>query len=253
MNGIDFNKPIIYKHSSLRFFDKNEHHISRLCKDDILFMVYEGILRFSVDNIDYEIHPGEYFIQKKGLYQKGTYASDSPKYLYVHFLADWTDTDNALAMQGTFDYLTLKPLIESLNQLSHSNATMIEQTAKFYEILLKLQHIKKEITVADQIADYISKKLLDNLTLDMICKEFNFSKNHVINLFKKEYKMTPFEYMNFLKIKQAESLLEVTSESVESICYQCGFHDYPYFYKLFYRANKLSPTEWRNQKRLTPT
>ena len=52
MKGIDLNKQIIYLHSSLRFFDKKEHHINRFCEENVLLLVYEGVLRFSEDGIE---------------------------------------------------------------------------------------------------------------------------------------------------------------------------------------------------------
>ena len=47
MQGIDLNKPIRYKTASLRFFKEGEHHISRRCPEDVLLLVYDGVLRFS--------------------------------------------------------------------------------------------------------------------------------------------------------------------------------------------------------------
>jgi len=81
------NKPITFMHSSLRFFSENEHHVTRFCEDDVLLMVFEGVLRFTEGDVFYEIYPGEYHIQKNHTFQTGEEASDSPKYLYVHFLA----------------------------------------------------------------------------------------------------------------------------------------------------------------------
>ena len=69
MRGINLNKPIEFLHSSLRYFSEGEHHITRFCKDDVLLMVFEGVLRFNEDNIRYEIHPGEYHIQKSNTFQ----------------------------------------------------------------------------------------------------------------------------------------------------------------------------------------
>lgn len=245
------NNPITYLHSSYRYFNKNEHHVNRFCKEDVLLLVFEGVLRFSENGEEKEILAGEYYIQKKNTQHGGKIASDSPKYLYVHFLGNWTDSDTVLARHGYFDYVYLKPVMDELDHLRHKDASYIEQSAKFYEILSRLYHVKKT-TMANQIAEYISKNYSNALTLEMICKKFNFSKNHVINILKKEYNMTPFEYMNHLKIKQAEYLLELTSRSIESIAYECGFHNYSHFYRLFYRSHKVSPSNWRTQKRLTP-
>ena len=85
-----------------------------------------------------------------------------------------------------------------------------------------------------------------------ICKEFYFSKNYIINIFKKEFGVTPIQYINNLKINNAKYLLEVTSDTLESISLKSGFNDYSHFYKLFYKETGLSPSKWRNKKQTNP-
>ena len=85
MLGIDLNCPITYFNASLRFFKKEERHITRLCSCDVLLLVFDGIMRFSEDGVPVEVRAGEYYIQRKNLYQTGDAVSDYPKYLYVHF------------------------------------------------------------------------------------------------------------------------------------------------------------------------
>ena len=58
MLGIDLNESIVYKHSSFRFFDAHEHHVSRICEDDVLLLVFQGVLRFSEDGRQYETASG---------------------------------------------------------------------------------------------------------------------------------------------------------------------------------------------------
>jgi transcriptional regulator GlxA family with amidase domain len=62
--------------------------------------------------------------------------------------------------------------------------------------------------------------------------------------------MTPFEYINDLKIRRAMYLLEVTSKSIEEIAIESGFNHYSHFYRLFMRKNGISPFEWRKKVRL---
>jgi len=288
MKGIDLNQPITYRYSSMRFFDENEHHITRLCREDVLLLVFDGILRFEEDGISYEVYPGEYHIQKCNSFQRGPIASDRPKYLYVHFHGQWTDTDVAsfhhtesadagesssscavregvgvlsmpqrqrtdeaflLPCRGEFDPTALMPFIEDIDRIAHCGYTYTEKAAKFYEILSLLYRGGQKITTANQIAEFIAGEYLNGITLEKLSQQFHFSKNHIINLFKKEYGITPFEYIHALKIQKAERLLMVTSNSAESIARECGFHDYAYFYKVFYKKNKLSPVEWRKLKR----
>lgn len=250
--GIDMNSLIEYKVASLRFFGKHEHHVSRVCHDYVLLMVYDGVLRFNEDGADYEISSGEYFIQRANGIQRGDIASDEPKYLYVHFGAKETGDASSLERRGEFDYTKLKSKMERLDAYEKSGKSLTEKSAVFYSILSELYRKYEEPSLADEIAEFISENFKTELSLDDIAKEFNFSKNHIINIFKKEFGKTPFEYMNFVRIRAAKMLLEVTSDSLENIAYSCGYSCYSNFYKRFLSETGCSPTVWRNRIRLSP-
>ncbi len=252
MTGIDLDKPILFKHASLRYFSENEHHVTRFCEDDVLLLVFDGILRFSEDGVDYEVHSGEYHIQKHNTFQKGEAASTLPKYLYVHFLAEW-EQDASFPFYGSFDYEKTKNLIKELDFLSHTQSTLTEKTSAFYKLLLLIKPKLKPQSLAVQIAEFIKSVSPDKLSLDLLCKEFNFSKNHIINIFKKEFGITPVKYINTVKLNHAKYLLESTSEPTEKIASESGFNDYSHFYKQFHRENGISPSAWRNEKQLRPT
>ena len=243
------NKPIQYLDSSMRFFGKNEKHVTRLCDCNVLVMVFEGVLRFCEDGIDCEIFPGEYFIQKSGGYQEGKKASDSPKYLYIHFTGEWASEGSIVERRGSFNYSKLKEDMSFLDYMAHNDFSYTEKCAVFYRILSVL-HKNKSACMADKIADYISVNCSNRITLEMLCGEFHFSKNHIINIFKKEYAVTPLEYMNIVRVKKAQWLLEVTPKSAESIAFECGFGDYASFYKIFCRTTGMSPKKWRNEARM---
>ncbi len=249
MVGIDLNKEIKYKFASLRFFDEKEYHVNRVCHDDVFLLVFDGILRFSEDGVFYEVHPGEYHIQKHDSRQEGVLPSDAPKYLYVHFYADWSE-DSLVAKNGRFDYQYLKTDIEQMNALSYGDAPHIIKTAKFYTILSKLSKRHSGNGTADKIAEFISENYQQSLSIDTLCQEFSFSKNHIINIFKRSFGQTPIAYLNIIRLKRAEELLIATSDSIESIALRCGYQNYSHFYRQFVRKNNLSPERFREQKRM---
>ena len=248
MYGIDLNKEIKYRFASLRFFDKNEYHVNRVCKYDVLLIVYSGILRFSEDGVPYDIHPGQYHIQKRGSIQEGILPSESPKYLYVHFDAEWTN-NSAIAKSGTFDYKYLKNDIEQMNALSYSDAPYIIKANKFYTILSKLCETASESSLAEKISEFLAENYRQDISIDMLCQRFSFSKNHIINTFKKTFRQTPIAYLNFIRLKRAEELLITTSAPIEAIAFQCGYPSYSHFYRQFIRKNNISPELFRKQKR----
>lgn len=253
MQGIDLNGDIAYVVSSLRFFEKNESHVDRVCSHDILLLLYEGVLRFEEDGEEYELHPGEYFIQRRDSYQTGRRVSDSPKYLYIHFLGSWAEEegDGVLRRSGSFDYASLLPLIYKIDRLAHGNYTYTERMGVFLEILSRLYRSTPDVdSAAGRILKYIDKNYLEINSLEDICNHFHYSKNHVINIFRQSQGMTPFEYINDLKIRRAMYLLEVTSKSIDDIAAESGFNHYSHFYRLFMRKNGVSPFEWRKKVRL---
>lgn len=248
MLGINLDKPISYIGASLRFFEPKEHYVTRFCREDVLLMVYDGTLRFTEDNVPYEILPGKYFIHKHDTYQSGIVPSDEPKYLYVHFNSHWAEEGSVLPRSGDFDYVSLRPLMEKLDRAAHANTTFTEKSALFLEILTQLYRKNEVTTTAGKIADYLSLHSSESISLELLSKEFHFSKNQIINIFKKQYRMTPFEYMANIRIRQAQHLLTVTGKTAQNIALECGFNDYTAFYKLFIKSTGLSPAEWRRSE-----
>lgn len=252
MYGVDLNKVIVYKHASLRFFEKNEYHVSRICKDNVLLLVYEGVLRFIEDGRPYEISAGSYHIQRSNSVQGAVEVSDQPKYLYVHFDAEWCDGDSTLAADGYFDYVEFKERMERLDVMAHGDFSLLELSAAFFDLLVLLYKKKRVRSIASKIADYVADNYKIGFSLEDLAEHFHFSKNHIINIFKREYGMTPFEYVAVLRIREAERLLEITSDSIESIAYECGFGNYSNFYRQFCSLNSVSPIIWRREKRRDP-
>lgn len=248
MYGINLNKDIKYLFASILFFDKKEYHVNRICEYDVLLLVFDGVLRFTEDGVCYEVHPGEYHIQKRGSLQEGTVPCDSPKYLYIHFDAEWT-SESLLPKRGKFDYEYLKGDIEQMHMLSYSNAPYILKAGRFYRILSKLCKSNGAGNLAHKISEYIIENFDQNINIDTLCEKFSFSKNHIINVFKKTYGMTPNVYLNMIRLKKIEELLAVTSDSIEVIAFNCGYRSYSHFYRQFIRKNNISPEEFRKQKR----
>ena len=249
MVGIDLNKPILYKHSSLRFFAEHEWHIDRLCEDDVLLLVFDGILRFSEDGVMRELGAGEYYIQRRGGLQKGETESDMPRYLYVHLHAEWGEGEGVLPYHGTFDVAELEPLMRKMDRLAHGNYTYTERNAVFTALLSRLCCTEKSLETADEVAAFMERHLHEPLSLERLSAEFHFSKNHLINIVKRHFGVTPTQYWNRLKLQKARHLLEVTSDSAATIAEICGFGEYSHFYRLFLRETGLSPTKWREQLR----
>ena len=249
MSGIDLNQSIELVSAFYRFFKEKEHHISRTSLYDVLLLIYEGVLRFSEDGEQYEVHAGEYFIQPRGAVHNGEYVSDMPKYYCIHFFGKWENNETILHRRGTFDYEQCKPHIDRLAKAFSSKQPYTEKIARFYDLLIALRPKRSVDPTAKEIREYIKQNYLMPITIDMLCKEFHFSKNHIINLFKRSYNITPLAYVNSLRLQRAEQMIELSFDQLEQIAAKCGFQCYSNFYKLFHRKHGISPEKWREQQR----
>ena len=245
MYGIDLNSPILYEFASFRFFEKKEHHIERFCSVNVLLMVYEGVLRFSEDGEQVEVHAGEYYIQRKNCYQTGEVASDAPHYLFVHFKGEWSDQSNALPYRGSFDYSKLSELMQKIHTASHQKYTYAEQQYLFHKLLLSLHQKVPSNALADKLSKFVEENIMSVTSLSDLCAAFHYSKNYVERLFQREFGVSPIQYINDMKIKKAMYLLETTSKPITVISEECGYFDYPYFFKRFVQKTGVSPSEWR--------
>ncbi|MBO5042024.1 MAG: helix-turn-helix transcriptional regulator [Clostridia bacterium] len=245
MHGIDLNSPIQYEFASFRFFEKKEHHIERFCCVNVLLMVYEGVLRFSEDGEQVEVGAGEYYIQRKNRYQAGELPSDAPHYLFVHFDGEWSEQPDALPYRGSFDYTKLSELMQQIDTASHQKYVYAEQQYLFHKLLLSLRQKMPSNTLADRLSKYVEENIAAITSLADLCEAFHYSMNYVERLFQREFGVSPIHYINDVKIKKAMYLLETTSKPISEISEECGYFDYPYFFKRFVQKTGVSPSEWR--------
>ena len=247
---IDFERPLQLLSASFRYFAPGEHHVRRICVCEVLLLVFSGILRFSEDGREMELHPGEYYIQRAGSFQDGRIPSDEPKYLYVHFIGSYTDGPSLLPRHGLFDIASLMPSMTELDRLSHSGRPLVEREAAFYRILSLLLPSPKPDGLSGAVGAWLETHFREAVTLDALAEEFHFSKNHILARFKAGYGSTPFQYLRLLRLREARRMLEVTSLPLEQIATEAGFGDYSYFYRCFIEDTGVSPARWRRQHRV---
>ncbi len=233
--------------SSYRRFSKGEKHITRIFEWDVLIIMLSGTLYFREDGIDVSLKGGEYYIQRRGLKQEGIITSEGAVYYYIHFIGSYIK-DSGLPLRGSCNSEFFIKAFEKLDLLNATSGTRVEKSYYFYKILsnLYLTQPKTEAKqLADEITEYMYQNLSTEITLEGIAKKFGYSKNHIINIFKKETDKTPFEYLRDLRLQRAKSLLEYSHTSLESIAIESGFGSYINFYKAFRSRYGISPLAWR--------
>ncbi len=248
---MSFDKMPIYNSSSFRFFEEHEKHMTRICSQDVLVMVFEGVLRFSEDGVPIEVSEGEYYIQRRGHMHTAVEESDMPKYFFVHFFGEFDNGTSGIPIRGRADFSELFPLFRKLNTLRLANASIVEKTAVFCEILSVLKKgndSTEKNTVVLEVISMVSEDVQKPFSLDEVASRCGYSKNHVINMFKRETGKTPYAYIIDMKIDMAKQLLLNSESSLAQIGVESGFGDYINFYKAFVKSVGESPLSWKKRK-----
>ncbi|SHN00043.1 response regulator [Gracilibacillus kekensis] len=95
---------------------------------------------------------------------------------------------------------------------------------------------------------YVSHNLEKKLSLDEVADYLYLNASYFSRLFKKEMQITFVEYVKQRKVERAKELLEITNDSVGSICEQLGYDNQSYFIKVFKKIVGYTPLEYRGKQ-----
>jgi len=83
--------------------------------------------------------------------------------------------------------------------------------------------------------------------LDDVSEYLKISPSHLSKIFKEESSKTIFEYLTYLRIEKAKTLLKDIKLNMTDVGLQCGFTDLNYFSRIFKKINGHSPSEYRRK------
>lgn len=121
--------------------------------------------------------------------------------------------------------------------------------SEFYRFCHLLEKLRAKAYHPKDDRIYEAKKYLDihfrETDIQSAAEKTGLSRRRFNDLFKKQYGITPGNYITGLKIDAAKSLLVDNGLSVQRIALLCGFEDHYYFCKVFKEKTGLTPTQFR--------
>jgi len=91
---------------------------------------------------------------------------------------------------------------------------------------------------------YILEHFKENLTLEQISKNSGVSKYYLIRLFKKNFGITPYEYLINLRIVAAKKLI-LEGLPLSQVALEVGFSDQSHLNRFFKRIVACPPGEYK--------
>ncbi len=97
------------------------------------------------------------------------------------------------------------------------------------------------------VVSYIKQHLAESLTIDKLSALACMSKATFFRLFKREFGLTPVEFIIRERLGEAKRLLRHPLASVADVCLRAGFNNLSYFQSLFKKYEGVTPGAYRKQ------
>ncbi|MGI4873582.1 MAG: AraC family transcriptional regulator [Janthinobacterium lividum] len=97
------------------------------------------------------------------------------------------------------------------------------------------------------VVQYVKGHLTENLSVDKLSALACMSKATFFRLFKREFGLTPVEYIVRERLAEAKRLLRQPLVSVADVCLRAGFNNSSYFQALFKKYEGLTPGAYKRQ------
>ncbi|MEX9251995.1 helix-turn-helix transcriptional regulator [Pseudenterobacter timonensis] len=134
------------------------------------------------------------------------------------------------------DQAIIQPLALSLLNWCHKAITAVHQPA-----------LSRGDYLYQSICDWVQNHYAETLSRDSVASFFNITPNHLSRLFSRQGTMSFVDYVRWVRMGKAKSLLQKYQLSVGEVGKRCGYADSDYFCRLFRRQFGLTPGEYRSR------
>ena len=130
-----------------------------------------------------------------------------------------------------------------LEALLLSDADLVAEIKEINAV--KLSTKKEMYRRLNEVKDYIDSCFNEDITLEALSKIALMSPFHLLRQFRKNYHITPHQYLINRRLERARSSMIHSNASLTEICFMTGFRDTSSFSKLFKSRFGLSPLQYR--------
>ncbi|SEI37223.1 transcriptional regulator, AraC family [Dyadobacter koreensis] len=96
------------------------------------------------------------------------------------------------------------------------------------------------------VIHYIRTNIGEKIQVEDLSEKACMSRASFYRAFKREFNISPVEFILKEKIKKAKSLLSDSRATISDVCYQLGFSDLNYFGRQFKKSEGISPSQYRH-------
>lgn len=164
-------------------------------------------------------------------------------------------------IQFIYDAMTAVFQIDSLECSSASAAffsrlpSMSTADSMFTCLEASLQELWKNAgsritnsTFCVRLAQYIEVNYTRQISLPELSAKFGYTASYINRIFKKEYGVSPLQYLTRLKISRAKEILQKSPDiNIKSVAQSVGYDDARYFSRIFKSETGMTPSAWAEE------
>lgn len=232
-----------------------------------LFYIVGGKGQFLIQDRLYPVNPNNLVIINPNITHTEVSLNAQPlEYIVLGIegveLAGSEDSSGQFSMLDQFGSVEISGCLRNiLREMEQKNTGYEDVCQAYMEILLirlmrstalavptEPQVISKNQQCA-AVKRYIDQHFKESLTLEQLAEEAHMNKFYLSHTFKKEYGVSPINYLITRRIEESKYLLAETDLSLSRISQLLGFSSLSYFSQVFHRTQNISPLEFRQSTR----
>ena len=173
-------------------------------------------------------------------------------------LATSENANNLFGILDHFESLEISGCLRNiLREMEQKNTGYEDVCQAYMEILIirLMRNIALAVPAEPQVFSgnrqcaavkrYIDMHFKEALTLEQLAEDAHMSKFYLSHAFKREYGISPINYMINKRIEESKYLLAETDLSMSHIAQLLGFSSLSYFSQVFRRTQGITPMEYR--------
>lgn len=122
---------------------------------------------------------------------------------------------------------------------------ILEYLVKYHSAPFENNYSVKQSENVKRVCEFLEKNFDKNISLDILTSLTDFSKYHLLRSFTKETGITPYGYLETVRIEKAKNFLEKGISPAET-AFLTGFSDQSHFSNFFKKFIGLTPKQYQN-------
>lgn len=234
-----------------------------------IFMVFEGHLKFYLNDLEQELNPGEFVLVNSN----EIHAIDSPEpnktvviQIPLKTFSDYFTGEQYIRFthESKKQDVQVVDLIREMFAAYGKKETGYDMRVKsgYYMLLYLLVSVYRELDVKDEllkqnrklnkltpITNYMKEHYREELSLEALAEVFGYAPAYISRMFQKYAGINYKDYMQAIRTEHGYRQLVETDMTISDISMENGFPNNKAFSKAFYKKYGIMPAEFRKRQK----